>query len=400
MNKPYETDTLEDSEPDFFRDEENGEDDGAGRKPKNQKKFSLLILIFSFVIATAVWLYVESTEEQGYEKVINLVPVDIVGIQELERNNNMSVISGYDNTVNVTLVGKRSDVNKYSAKDIYAYVDVSKINSSERQMLTVQVDSLPDVSVTVVSPTDIAVYADVIGSREIDVVVNPYYTIDGSYFIDESAITKSVQSVTVTGPVSVLDTIRSATAAPDLGKLTGSVKSNTRIELIDDKGNKINNPYIKTDVDVIEIYIPVHLKKYVELYCKYNEADFEGYDVSISLDYKALLISGEVLNVTPIERVAVTLTKSDLVYENGELKPAFTINMPINLPAGVKNEGELTSVAITVTVTKKQEQNDRAETTAPAPAETTAPETTAPAPSTTEEPAEITSPETTPASPV
>ena len=400
MNKPYETDTLEDSEPDFFRDEENGEDDGAGRKPKKQKKFSLLILIFSFVIATAVWLYVESTEEQGYEKVINLVPVDIVGIQELERNNNMSVISGYDNTVNVTLVGKRSDVNKYSAKDIYAYVDVSKINSSERQMLTVQVDSLPDVSVTVVSPTDIAVYADVIGSREIDVVVNPYYTIDGSYFIDESAITKSVQSVTVTGPVSVLDTIRSATAAPDLGKLTGSVKSNTRIELIDDKGNKINNPYIKTDVDVIEIYIPVHLKKYVELYCKYNEADFEGYDVSISLDYKALLISGEVLNVTPIERVAVTLTKSDLVYENGELKPAFTINMPINLPAGVKNEGELTSVAITVTVTKKQVQNDRAETTAPAPAETTAPETTSPAPSTTEEPAEITSPETTPASPV
>ena len=137
INRNYETDKLEDSEPDFFAEEEVQQSDEDGRKIKKQKKFSLLILIFSFVIATAVWLYVESTEEQGYEKVINLVPVDIVGVQELERNNNMSVISGYDNTVNVTLVGKRSDVNKYSANDIYAYVDVSKINSSDRQMLTV-----------------------------------------------------------------------------------------------------------------------------------------------------------------------------------------------------------------------------------------------------------------------
>lgn len=376
INRLYETDQLEDTEPDFFAEEEADESDAGGRKIKKQKKFSLLILIFSFIIATAVWLYVESTEEQGYEKVINLVPVDIVGVQELERNNNMSVISGYDNTVNVTLVGKRSDVNKYSAKDIYAYVDVSKINSSDRQMLTVQVDSLPDVSITVISPTDIAVYADVIGTREIDVTVNPYYIIDGSYFIDESAITKSVQTVKVTGPMSVLETIRSAVAAPDLGKLTGTVKSNTKIELIDDKGNKINNPYIRTDVDVVEIYIPVHLKKYVGLYCKYNEADFDGYDVSISMDYETLLISGEVLTVAPIDKIAVTLTKSDLAYENGELKKAFTINMPINLPNGVANEGNLTSVAITITVSKKS---------APAPAipETTTPETEPISPETT-----------------
>lgn len=353
INRKYETDTLEDSEPDFFAEEGAEAAEADGRKVKKQKKFSLLILIFSFIIATAVWLYVESTEEQGYEKVINLVPVDIVGIQELERNNNMSVISGYDNTVNVTLVGKRSDVNKYSAKDIYAYVDVSKINSSDRQMLTVQVDSLPDVSITVISPTDIAVYADVMGTREINVAVNPYYTIDGSYFIDESAITKSVQTVKVTGPMSVLETIRSAVAAPDLGKLTGSVKSNTKIDLIDDKGNKINNPYIRTDVEVVEIYIPVHLKKYVDLYCKYNDADFEGYDVSISMDFETLLISGEVLAVAPIDKIAVTLTKSDLVYENGELKKSFTINMPINLPNGVANEGGLTSVAITITVSKR-----------------------------------------------
>ena len=108
INRKYETDTLEDSEPDFFAEEGTEAAEADGRKVKKQKKFSLLILIFSFIIATAVWLYVESTEEQGYEKVINLVPVDIVGIQELERNNNMSVISGYDNTVNVTLVGKRS----------------------------------------------------------------------------------------------------------------------------------------------------------------------------------------------------------------------------------------------------------------------------------------------------
>ena len=158
----FETDKLDDSEFNLAMPEEP-EIIRVESKEKKKNKYILLLLIFSFVIAMSVWLYVNSLFDGEYEKTVTLVPVSIIGTEELERQHNMSVISGYDNTVTVVLKGSKAEVSKYSASNIYAYVDVSGIDSAERQTLPIVIDPIPEVSVTVVTPTDIAVYADVIG---------------------------------------------------------------------------------------------------------------------------------------------------------------------------------------------------------------------------------------------
>lgn len=354
-NNRYETDNLTEA----ISDDVDTETEKSERNKKNDNakggKHNILILIFSFVIAMSIWLYVMSMEDGEYEKTINLVPVQIVGTTELEYSNNMSVISGYDNTVNVTLKGKRTDVNKYTVNDIYAYVDVSKIDSADRQMLTVSVEALPDVSITVISPTAIAVYADVIDTKDVPVVVKPYYTIDGAYFVDTDKITKSIDFVEVTGPVSVLQNVECAVAESNIGKLTGSVKSTTSIYLVDKKGTKIQNPYLKTDADMVEITIPVYLRKYIKLTYEYDEKVFEDYNLDISLEFDSVCIIGEVLKVSSIDEICVlTLTRSHFKEDqNGNYLP-FEKSLDLKLPDGVKTEDDISSVYIRAEITKKK----------------------------------------------
>jgi len=336
--------------------EEANEREQEGKKAGKSKGFrrDLVILIFSFLIAMSIWVFVKGTEDGEYEKTISLIPVQIVGANELEYNSNMSVISGYDNTVNVVLKGKRSDVNKYNASDIYAYVDVSKIDNSDRQMLTVTIDPLPNITITTISPSAIAVYADVIGSKEVDVVVKPYYTIDGAYFIDNDKITKSIDTVVVTGPMSVLETVDSAVAETNIGKLTGSVKSTTSVYLVDNKGGKIQNPYLKVNQDMVEINIPVYLKKYITLTYEYDEKMFEGYDVNIELEFENVYVIGEVLKVSNLDTVCVlSLTRSHFKQDSDGNYLPYETNAAIKLPEGVRVEGDVSSVYIKAEITKK-----------------------------------------------
>lgn len=349
----FETDKLDDSEFNLATPEEP-EIHRVDSKEKKKNKYNLLLFIFSFIVAMSIWLYVNNLLDGEYEKTVTLVPVSIIGTEELERKHNMSVISGYDNTVTVVLKGSKAEIDKYSASNIYAYVDVSGIDSAERRTLPIVIDPIPEVSVTVVTPTDIAVYADVIGQREIEVVVKPYYTVDGNYFIDESEITQSVDFVTVTGPVSVLDTISYAVAEANIGKVTSSVKSNTYISLVNEKGAKISNPYLSCDTDMVTVNIPVQVKKEVALRCDFNPDEFEGYEVSIKITDPTVVMVGEVLEISGIDEITIfTLRKSHFDFTGvGDNKLDFVRTVEINLPEGFKLDGSENKAVIEATITK------------------------------------------------
>lgn len=228
------------------------------------------------VLSISVWLYVMSTNDTGFEKELSGVGVQIEG-ESVLATKNMSIINGYDNNVTVTLKGKRGDIGTLTADDLHMYVDVSNINESGRYTLPVMVDLPKNSSLVSIEPSYIAVNVDVRASAMVSVKVGLDYAMDASYEISE--IKPNSESVLVSGPKSVLDTIKYAGVSFNVGQIDKSMTLVGTVLLYDEYDVVISNPYVKCNVSEITVSVKVTTTKSVPLMIRFSNGISNNYNV-------------------------------------------------------------------------------------------------------------------------
>lgn len=293
---------------------------------QEKKSRHILAKLLCLIAAICVWLYVMNQESEGYERTFAQIPVLVDGVSSLNAVGDMSVISGYDNTIDVTVVGKKSEVQALTPADIRASVDVSRLNEAGRHTLMVTVQ-LPD-HITQIGELDITadVYVDTNTTREVPVrIINLDYIINSSYTFGTPVLSREV--VTVTGPQLVLDSIDCAGLSFNLGNVTTSTTMVGSPTLLDAEGVAISNPYIRCDVTEITVEIPVIASKQIPLTATYAAP---------------ALMSMWAAEITP---ALITVCGDPLVLANLNELSVYTINMDakegeyvissIELPEGV-----------------------------------------------------------------
>ncbi len=245
---------------------------------KRGGKGDRLAMAVCLLLSITVWLYVMSTNDTGFEKQLSGVDVQIEG-ESVLATKNMSIINGYDNNVNVTLKGKRGDIGTLTTDDLHTYVDVSGINESGRYTLQVMVDLPKNSTLVSIEPSHIAVNVDVRASAIVDVKVGLDYAIDASYKISE--IKPNSESVLVSGPKSVLDTIKYAGVSFNVGHIDKSMTLVGTVLLYDEYDVVISNPYVKCNISEITVSVKVTTTKTVPLMIRFANGISNNYNVTL-----------------------------------------------------------------------------------------------------------------------
>jgi len=239
----------------------------TGKRGTKTDRWAMAVCLF---LSISVWLFVMSSNDTGFEKQLAGVDINIEGGVALSAQN-MSIINGHDNTATVTLKGARGDIGSLTSDDLHMFVDVSEISEPGRHVLKVMVDLPKNSTLVSINPSEIAVNVDVISSNTVDVKVGLDYSMDASYSISETIPSK--ESVLVTGPKSVLDTIKYAGVSFDVGRIDKSLTLVGTIQLFDEYNNPIANPYIKCNVSEITVLVRVTTTKTVPLSVKFVDSD-------------------------------------------------------------------------------------------------------------------------------
>ncbi|HPE95598.1 MAG TPA: CdaR family protein, partial [Bacillota bacterium] len=206
-------------------------------KTTKTRVINFIVLIFCFIGSIALWFYVQDYDSPTYEKKFTNISVDIVG-----ETDGYSVLSGYNNTIDVTVIGRKSDINKLYSSDIVAQIDISDITDTGTVSCPVTVILPNGISVSELSANSFWLYIDTTASMTIKVIVtHTGYTENG--LIVGTAVA-SPATVTVSGPVGELRKIAGAYCTLDLGQISGSVSANGTLELRDSSGDAIDNPYM------------------------------------------------------------------------------------------------------------------------------------------------------------
>ncbi|MBQ7415692.1 MAG: hypothetical protein IJW14_01485 [Oscillospiraceae bacterium] len=317
-------------------------------------KSKALTILLSFAIAFALWLYVITVERTTIEYTFYNVPVVLDGESVLS-DRGLMLNSDTDRTVNLTLSGKRSDLNKMKSSDITVLVDLTRIYEAGEKSLSYDVSFPGDVqnsAIEIVSrqPDSIQVSVAQWASQEIPVEIEITGTPADSYRVDFDNISADPETVGISGPKELIDQIAMGKITVNMDGAKESFEQRQRVTLCDALGNPIEADLSKVFVDnhMILTKVPVLMEREITLSIGITPGGgLETSDVSLwySFGTDKITVVGSPSVVSKMKDV-IELDRFDLGqpvegFENKE----YTIPVPEGVTI---QQGDVVEVTMTV----------------------------------------------------
>lgn len=348
----------------------------------------VLAFIVAFVLACVLWSYVANVVNVEIEVRLNNVTVSFDGEEELRQKRSLQIIESKVEDVNLTITGKRADVQKLDKKNVSAVVDLTSIRGSGDYSMAYSV-KLPDgISEDSVTISRSPYYVQLSVAKTVTVNVPVAGTLTGS--VAENCIKGDFEFspafVEVTGPDSVVASITKALVTVNGTDLTKSVETVSSYELVDALGESIDLSDITVDTEQINTFMPVYLVKDVPLNVRFAEGDgITADDVTWTVDPPTVRVYGtsEVMSginefTLPTIDLTTMLTGEDFTFPipisndvtnmSGEEEATVKVNIVgvatksvtaasfviMNVPEGYMAEAARSSLAVTVRAPKSQ----------------------------------------------
>jgi YbbR domain-containing protein len=304
-------------------------------------------IIFSVLASVVLWLYVEYIENPEATWTVSGIPVEYINSDVV--TDRQLIISDFGaETVTITFSGKRGAVSKVNSHTVRAVVNLSQITSQGQNMLRYSEEygeglNTQDFSVVSRSVSYITMQVEAIHKAEKPVTVVYNGTITAEGYHAEPAIV-SFETIMVSGPKSVVDSIAALRVEVLRENLTKTVTENLQFTPVDEDGRPVNTASLSFSADTVSVTIPVKMTKEMPLTVKliYGAGAKED-NTSVTITPSSVTLSGEteLLNFNYIQLATVDLTS----FETGT-----TLTKTIVLPEGVVNLTGITEATVEISI--------------------------------------------------
>lgn len=177
---------------------------------QSRRRLDLVPRLVCLVFAIIIWIYCVNINENDVVTTFT-VKLNVIGGESM--SDGMSVYStGNVSEIKMTVQGTNRDINKYTASDYSASIDVSSINSVGWSTLKIQT-TIPENSTLKLLSTDIdtvSVYADVSAEREVPMSITQGSITQPSNYKLDYKIDGDIDKIMIKGPKSLIDKISKA----------------------------------------------------------------------------------------------------------------------------------------------------------------------------------------------
>ena len=300
------------------------------------RRYHIIPKLVCVFLAFIFWIYVMEIDSPDNEVVFEDISVTVVGTTELENDKNLSVFSGYDTLIDVTVKGQKSVISKYKSEDIVVTADVSKIDKSGMYTLDLYYD-LPSGLIFVDSNIDkLTMFIDrrISANISIEPVLKAYKISTADYGL--GTVTCDTQIITVTGAESVINEIEKGVVEVNMRDqhLTESVTTDGTIVLKNQNGESVDSRYIKLSKTHVSVDIPVYGFKNVPLRVTTKYGFLTKDNSTITVDPEIIRVKGEPSVLSNIEYIDVTTIDEKKIGGDTDLTVHITLPDNVYLAEG------------------------------------------------------------------
>ena len=303
---------------------------------KGTRFFNVFARLVALLIAFGIWVYAKENDTVIGDISFSGIPIKIVNTSDTP----LSVISGYNSTVDVVLEGKKGTVRSITADDIEIVADVSDITSAGRHTVPIDISAPEGATVVSQSLSSVSVYMDKTISITVPVQVRySAYMLDDGYELGDAV--PSISQITVSGPENILKDVYAAETSLDLGHITGSVVMTGDLVLIDADGSEISNPYVKLQTGAVQVSVPLLTVKTLPLTVDFKYGYINETNSAITVTPAEIEVKGEVSVLEGLEKLSVATI--DEKHISGD-----TFVQPIVLPDGVSKVSDADTATVRI----------------------------------------------------
>ena len=187
----------------------------------------------------------------------------------------MEVVDDSDH-IKVTVRGTRSALSAFSSKDIVANADVSKMTDDYRVPIELSTTKSSDKIESVKSDSQyVQLEVETIGRLQMPIEVRVQNEPAEGYILSSATTAQNV--VIVSGPASVVDTVKYAAVDINVDEATSDVKISLPLCLYDADNNLIESSKLKTSISEVSTTATILYTKQVPVQCGVTGTLLDGY---------------------------------------------------------------------------------------------------------------------------
>lgn len=319
----------------------------------SKKKMSNIgIKVSAVIIAIILWSFVMDDIDPEREREIKNVPVTFINVSSLERQG-LVIMEPQEVTVDVKLVGRKSDLDKFDEENILAQVDLSGHREGQVRIglnvgITGQASS---VRVASYQPREVLFTLDTMVTREYPVSVVTVGELDDGYLLD--TIDTSAYNISLTGPRTWMNEVHRVVVHVDLEGRTSSTTTNFAVTVVDDEGNEVRG--IEREPNMVNLNIPIlrTTKLPIELQTSGElPENFQMSNLKIEPSEVQVKGSSNILNLTKIDTEVIDVNsflesssqEVELVLPRGVqlVNPDETVTISYDIEESIQESFEFT----------------------------------------------------------
>lgn len=311
---------------------------------------NLSLKILAFLIAVCMWLLVVNIDDPVSEEIYSGIPVQVVHEEVVTDNNSTYQIVDDTQEVSVTVVAKRSVLDKIKSEDITAVADMRELTLRTQVPIEVKVEGFK-YEKAYATPRNLQVQIDEEAKNNFPITPTTIGTVREGYVIAE--LNALPQKVTLRGPKKVIDSISKVMAEVDVSGLSESTTLEAKLVLYDVNNNVVDQTLLANNLGKEGVSVSVELFQIKDVPIKLDTSEVsaaEGYKIGdITVEPQKVSITGDESTLSKISEIDVpaeAISVSDLTQ-----KYEKTIDISEYLPEGVSLvETNASNVVITIAV--------------------------------------------------
>ena len=311
-------------------------------------KSKTFYIVISILASILLWMYVVSYENTTQTVTLTGLEVTYVGGEDILQDRNLLVTDRDIQDVTLSLLVKRSLVPQLTNDTVHVSVDLRDIRTSGTfdKAYTVTYDGVDEDNVIILRkvPEVMRVNIDnmvTVPSVEVRGVFDG--TVAEGFMLEP--IVYSPETVSVSGPESLVSKISYARVVIDRENLSRTVRGTVDFTLVDKDGQPIESQEITTSVDEVEYTIPIVMVKDVGLSVKLVDGGgATENDAVVKIEPSTITLSGDAELLNGVNQLV--LGTIDLA----SFTQSVTETFPVILPNSVNNLSGEKEAAVTVTI--------------------------------------------------